>query len=143
MPMNRVVTLLSLVMFALVTETRADQHSFASADGLISTLVALESGPCDLSCHLTLAGLLSEDYARARRVAAMSGMEDDEIRNTNTRILFGKVLSLDELNAMSDVEFIARQTWHVERQAPADLILRTTKIRSPRASMRSGATRTP
>jgi hypothetical protein len=95
---------------------------------LIGEMNRLQSGVCSLACQMAIAGMYSTEYLKAQRAAAMYGISNQDTRREMLLAFFGAEIALDQLEAMTDQEFFARQLLHFERMVPADVIMRHVEI---------------
>ena len=85
---------------------------------ILNTLDRLQSSPCDLDCHLEIAGLYSAEFLAAIRNAVLPGINADSHGDETLKAFFGDTLSRDQVNAMSDQELFAHQLFHTDQSVP-------------------------
>lgn len=116
--MNSQYTLMLLVAL-LPKLVLAD--GYATPQALLEEKTRLQSGPCDLDCHIKIAEMYSAEHLENLRHAIMLGLKNEAYRTENMKLFFGEVIPMDELEAMSSQEFFARQLLYRDRTVPADL----------------------
>lgn len=95
---------------------------------LIEEMTRLQSGVCSFRCQMAIAGMYSTEFLKGQRDAVMYGISNKETRREMSLAFFGAEIPLDEIEAMTDQEFFARQLLHRERTVPADVIMRNVEI---------------
>lgn len=95
---------------------------------LIEEMNRLQSSKCGLGCQIALAGMYSSEFLKAQRNAAMYGISNVDTRHEMLLAFFGADIALDQLEAMTDHEFFARQMLHLEQTVPVEMIMRNAEI---------------
>lgn len=103
---------------------------YASPRDLLAAMGQLQSGPCNLECHLQIADMYSAEFLEAQRAAVLGGLADDRFREELLVQFFGEEITLDELNSMNAQEFFARQLFHGDRTIPAEYRMKSIKVLS-------------
>ena len=108
------------MLVLLATAGSAEARDYSSPHALIDAMSQLMSGPCGRDCHLEMAAMYTDEFLDAQRHAIMGGLRDPAYREDNMKIMFGDVIPIAELEAMSRHEFFARQLQHAESSVPRD-----------------------
>ena len=118
------------VIFGLLAflSTPVLAQPFDSPRELFDELERLRAGPCNLACQTQIAGMYRREFLESLHHAMMFGLQDEANRESNSLILFGEVLEIDELEVMDSQEFVARQFLHIQNSLPAEMILTKTEI---------------
>ena len=111
----------ALILLLILLPKLVLADDYLTPQALLNEKTRLESGPCDLECHIKIADMYSDKYLADLRSAAMLGLRNETYRKENMMLLFGEDIPMDELEAMSAQEFFARQLVHWERTTPSDL----------------------
>ncbi len=130
---GQIPRIFGVIVLILLCPSSVLADGYASPEALLEEMQRLQSKSCDLTCHIVLAEMYSDEYLNNLRNAVLDDVENEEHRENALMISFGEKIPLAELREMSAAELFARQTWNTERNAPPEWLIRNIELKSREA----------